>query len=429
MQKSTALKELLKDFSILYVEDEQIVRETLRDILARKVDTIYTAENGLMGLEIYKEKKPDIIITDIRMPLMDGISMAKEIKAIDPEAQIIVTTAHNELDILLDAIETGITQYLIKPIRSRQLITSLEKVADILNLKRSIDRKNKFIQNILNFQDNIILVTDGNYINTVNKAFLDFFGFKSIEEFREKAKCICEFFIEENGFICQPKSIDENWLETIIKNKVREPKVKMKNRYLEERIFIVKFACFPEIDSQYIVSFTDVTELENQRITFKALAYQDPLTKINNRLRLDVVLEKEIEIARKESISLSLVMLDIDFFKKVNDTYGHDMGDYVLIELTNLIKVRLRDNDMFARWGGEEFMIILPKSDAELAKEIAERLRVSVQNHKFEDVGTITCSFGVSELMANDTYTSFLKRVDDALYKAKNNGRNRVEKL
>jgi two-component system, cell cycle response regulator len=429
MKNSMGLKEVLKDYSVLYVEDEDIVRETLKDILARRIDKIYTAENGKVGLDIYKAKKPDIVITDIRMPLMDGITMAKEIKLINPDAQIIITTAHNELDILLDAIETGITQYLIKPIRSRQLINSLEKVADVLNLKRSIEKQNQFIQNILNFQDNIILVTDGFYINTSNKAFLDFFGFKNIEEFRENHKCICEFFIEENSFIYKPKNPSENWIENIIKNKIREPKVKMKNRYLEERIFIIKFAPLPEIKSEYIISFTDVTELENQRLTFKALAYKDPLTKINNRLRLDIILEKEIEIARKESISLALIMFDIDFFKKVNDNYGHDIGDYVLVELTNLIKVRLRDSDMFARWGGEEFMIVLPKTDAIIGKEIAERLRVSVETHHFEGVGKITCSFGISELMPNDDFTTFLKRVDDALYKAKRSGRNRVEQL
>ncbi len=429
MKRSVGLKELLSGYSILYVEDEEIVRETLKDILLRKIDNIYTAENGKIGLELYKEKNPDIVITDIRMPIMDGITMSKEIKKLNPDTQIIITTAHNELDILLDTIDIGITQYLIKPIRSKQLISSLEKVADILNLKKNIDRKNKFIQNILNFQDNIILVTNGNKINTYNKAFLDFFGFQNIDEFTENYKSICEFFIEEESFFSKPKNENENWINIIIRDKIREPKVKMKNRYSKERIFIIKFANFPEIENEYIISFTDVTDLENQRLTFKTLAYRDPLTKINNRLKLDIVLEKEIDIAQKKAISLSLIMFDIDHFKDVNDTYGHDIGDSVLIELTNLIGDKLRDTDMFARWGGEEFMIVLPNSNSKLATEIAERLKDSIQIFNFTGVNRITCSFGVSELKADDSYRTFLKRVDDALYRAKSNGRNRVEEL
>lgn len=417
-----------RDYSVLYVEDEDIVRETLAEILARKIKTIYTAENGESGLNKYIKYRPDIVITDIRMPILDGIEMSKRIKEIDSEVQILVTTAHNEVETLLEAIDIGITQYLIKPIRSRQLFKALDKVFEILDLKHAIERNNQFIQNILNLQDNIIIVTDGNKITTFNKALLKFFDVSSIEEFEKRYNSIQECFEDDNGFL---KNSKDNWIDTIIKNDVKEPKVKISRADGSQRILLIKHVLNPDNESEYIVSFTDITDIENQRLAFKALAYKDPLTQISNRLKLDAILERELEIAKSEKLPLSLIMFDIDHFKNINDTYGHDVGDSVLIELTDLISDKLRKNsDMFARWGGEEFMIVLPNANSKASFDIAERLREIIESHKFKEVGNITCSFGVSEFkLESDNFRTFTKRVDEALYKSKNSGRNRVERL
>jgi len=124
---------------------------------------------------------------------------------------------------------------------------------------------------------------------------------------------------------------------------------------------------------------------------------------------------------------LSLIMFDIDHFKKVNDTYGHAVGDYVLQTLTQIVKMDLRETDYLVRWGGEEFIIIAPDTDVRRAEILAERVRKSAEEYSFDQVGTVTVSFGVTQFTGDDTEDTFIKRTDDALYSAKRMGRNRVE--
>ncbi len=159
------------------------------------------------------------------------------------------------------------------------------------------------------------------------------------------------------------------------------------------------------------------------------LATTDSLTGIYNRMKFDTLLEEQIKIAKRYNEPLSVIFFDIDHFKKINDTYGHKIGDKVLIKLAKLIKSSIRSCDVFARWGGEEFIIYLPKTPLKESIEIAEKLKVIVSKHPFGEVEKITCSFGVSTLEEGDTQDSLLLRVDKALYNAKENGRNRVEFL
>lgn len=119
-------------------------------------------------------------------------------------------------------------------------------------------------------------------------------------------------------------------------------------------------------------------------------------------------------------------MFDIDHFKKVNDTYGHDVGDYVLESISKIIKTSVRETDIFARWGGEEFLILCAEINIENTEILAEKLRESIGTYNFENVGNITASFGVTIYDEKDDRDTFLKRVDEALYEAKENGRNRV---
>ena len=119
-------------------------------------------------------------------------------------------------------------------------------------------------------------------------------------------------------------------------------------------------------------------------------------------------------------------MLDIDFFKKVNDTYGHDIGDKVLIQLTNKIKHLIRDSDIFCRYGGEEFIIIMPHCTAKKALEKAEYIRKIVEKLTITPLKQLTISLGVTEVKKEDTIENMIKRVDKALYYSKENGRNRV---
>ncbi len=156
-------------------------------------------------------------------------------------------------------------------------------------------------------------------------------------------------------------------------------------------------------------------------------ALTDSLTGIPNRLYFDQQIEANMRSAQRYGMAFSLIMLDLDYFKQVNDHHGHTVGDRVLQEFGEIVKQQLRLTDQFARWGGEEFIIAAPHTQLNDALIVAERIRVAIAQYDFSTVGQVTASIGVIEYRAGETVITVLERVDNALYRAKANGRNRVE--
>jgi len=175
----------------------------------------------------------------------------------------------------------------------------------------------------------------------------------------------------------------------------------------------------------FLLTFIAALFLANYLQVKKAAIY-DLLTGIFNRSQFNAFFEQYMAQSRRYNEPLSLIFFDIDHFKRVNDTYGHEIGDAVLKELTKLIQMSIRESDTFARWGGEEFTILLPKTSLQEAVQIAEKLRQIIQNHTFPLPQRITCSFGVIEVEPNADVHSALQQVDKSLYKAKATGRNKV---
>ena len=164
---------------------------------------------------------------------------------------------------------------------------------------------------------------------------------------------------------------------------------------------------------------TKEKEIYHQSIT-------DSLTGVYNRWYFLEKLENEMERIRRKGGVCCLIMIDIDHFKSVNDRFGHNIGDKVLQHLVNTVKNRLRKMDTFARWGGEEFVIVLPDTFIEDAVTLAEELRITISQMKIPEVGYITASFGVGQYCDGDTIESLIERVDKMMYKAKHEGRNCV---
>ncbi len=153
----------------------------------------------------------------------------------------------------------------------------------------------------------------------------------------------------------------------------------------------------------------------------------DGLTRLANRFGLDAALKQELQRAQRYGGEFSIILLDVDRFKNVNDTHGHQVGDTVLVQFANVLRSCVRDTDVVGRWGGEEFLLICPGIGLELAKAMAERLRATISLLEFVNAGRITSSLGVTTHVPGDTVQSMLHRADQALYLAKENGRNRVE--
>lgn len=178
----------------------------------------------------------------------------------------------------------------------------------------------------------------------------------------------------------------------------------------------------------HYVSFSkDSTDRLKRELALKDLASRDPLTGLLNRRSGEHLLKQYDDEKRQSKKMLCLIMIDIDNFKKINDTFGHAVGDQILISSSQLLKNKARNTDSFIRWGGEEFLIIVQDSRLKDALEFAERIRKSIEQHTDQVVGRITASFGVAESSLDEGTASLLNRADKALYKAKLDGKNCVK--
>lgn len=175
-----------------------------------------------------------------------------------------------------------------------------------------------------------------------------------------------------------------------------------------------------------VVAFTDISQRKAMQQELERLATRDPLTGIYNRARLYELLDQSRAELERHGTPFSVIMLDIDRFKAVNDRYGHQAGDEVLRELTGRLNDTLRETDKLGRWGGEEFLVLAPHTDAPSAETLAERLRRVVAQARFERAGPLTISLGVATCQAGEQLEQLEERVDQAMYAAKQAGRNRV---
>lgn len=172
----------------------------------------------------------------------------------------------------------------------------------------------------------------------------------------------------------------------------------------------------------------DVNELLDSRSQeLETMAKTDPLTGAFNRQGIEEAIKNGLFEWRRASKPMSIVMMDIDHFKSINDKFGHATGDLVLSGISSLIKDRVRSTDLFARWGGEEFVLVCRNTRVNYAAHIAEKLRRMIEDAEFQDVNKVTASFGVASLREKATIDELFKAADEALYRAKKNGRNRVE--
>ncbi|MET0066596.1 MAG: diguanylate cyclase [Candidatus Thiodiazotropha sp.] len=176
---------------------------------------------------------------------------------------------------------------------------------------------------------------------------------------------------------------------------------------------------------QIIESHRDITETVEMERQLQHIAETDRLTQVYNRLKFDEELKNMIAWASLTHNRFGLIMLDLDHFKDINDTYGHDMGDQVLKNTVELLHNRIRKSDILARWGGEEFMIIAPLIGREELTHLVESLRAAIEHYMHKGIGKVTASFGASVITPSDNIDSLLKRVDSALYESKQKGRNR----
>ena len=313
-----------KNTKILIADDEEIIRNLLKEHLTDEGYNVLAVSSGEDALENFSRDPDCLVITDIRMGGMSGVQLLEEIKKLDSDAQVIIITSHASLDSAVATLRAGAYDYIFKPFED------LDQVTEVV--RRAMDKIDLIRQNRL-------------LVENLEKSNL-------------------------------------------------------------------------------------MMELANE--TLMELAVRDGLTGLFNLRHFRHILNEELSRAERYSRQLCLVMIDVDNFKNYNDTHGHPAGDEVLKALAGILNKRLRDVDRSARYGGEEFLVLLPETDLEKGRTVAEDLRVQMEEYPFrgresQPFGKVTISLGVAAFPQDGPDADTLIKVaDDALYRAKNRGRNRV---
>lgn len=405
-------KEILKDINVLYVEDEEDVREFTSKTISTIVNSVITAKNGKEGLDKFLENKDiNLILTDINMPKMGGLEMCAEIRKVDNEVPIVITSAHSDPDFLKKAIDVKVSAYAMKPIDLYHLLESMIKAVEPIFLRKKLEHINLTLENkveeairqtksILDAQDNMVILTDLENPIDANKKFFEFFQVDSLEAFLNKYNSIQEVFKKDNS-LSNKKIFEEtnNWITKLSQLNEIDRTVKIENKNGEDRIFTINIDDYEQKGEHYVISFTDITELKEKSNLLEYQANHDQLTGLFNRQKFNEIFNKEIKRERRYENNLSLIIFDIDNFKNFNDDFGHNIGDEVLKVISKVVLNNIREHDTVARWGGEEFLVLLPQTDEMGAKNVAEKIRTAIEEYENEIIPRqITASFGVTRL-------------------------------
>lgn len=391
---------------ILVVDDDPNLRKTLADILRVKGYENAVAATGAEAIAAAQREAFGLALIDLMLPDLPGIEVMARIKTISPLTEAIILTGHASMDTAIEATKQGAYSYLLKPYQMEDLLRIIAQGVERKQAREEILRLASFPNLLPSPVIELDAAGQVTYINpAAEKLFPDLPAMGQSHPLLHGAAAL--FAALRRG-----ERQDEESQEARIGDATYELHISYVPDIKLIRIYVV-----------------DITRRKQAEQEIYQLATTDSLTGIANRRAFSAVLAKELERARRYGVPLALVMYDLDHFKHVNDTHGHDVGDEVLQAVTGLVRENIRAHDVLARWGGEEFMLLMPQTDAPAAGRAAEKLRLAIAAHVFDKVGKLTVSFGVAAFEPRDDQASLLKRADDALYRAKAQGRNRVEVL
>ncbi|MDF1615765.1 diguanylate cyclase [Desulfurivibrio dismutans] len=380
-----------------------------------------------------------------------GWTVVTTVKRSEVIAPILITTFYYTLGVALVALILGGLQSRYLGKRLAEPLTRLGKriaeivegrpktgfeynqsnheIATIANhieelTERALQRKANELQTILESSRDGILVTDNHGRVTYANSHYKEMWHLPLEpplkaDVHHLATMIAGQIAEPESFFARAKALNSSLNEDTDKLNLNDGRV------------FEWFSC-PVMDEANMLegrlwNFRDITTRKRAEESLFRMATTDHLTELYNRQYFEAELAQALSRTQRYSSKISLVMFDVDHFKAVNDTYGHDAGDRVLYELGRRATATLRGPDTLARWGGEEFVVIMPETIATEAGQMAERLRLKTAGKPFPGVGSITISLGVTSIHPSDNSNTVLKRLDNALYEAKRSGRNRVE--
>jgi two-component system cell cycle response regulator len=447
---------------VLVVDDILANVRLLEAKLTSEYFEVCTAMNGADALEAVESFNPDIILLDVMMPGIDGIEVCRRIKS-NPKSQfipVIMVTALDQVEDRVRGLEAGADDFVTKPVNDAALFCRLKS---LVRLKMLIDElRGRNDEQLAGDQDQTPIdlsyaETGANIVVVDNRGIIadritdSLGGSHTLLPVTEPSEVIT---------LAQEKDIDLFIVSFDLLDHDSLRLCSQLRSFERTRQIPILVVSDPEDQSRlmraldmgvndYLHRPLDKLELKarvntqikrkryTDRLRFNVtrsmeLAVTDPLTGLYNRRHMDKQLEIHVANAAARGKPVSVLTVDVDFFKPINDTHGHDVGDRVLQELAVRLKAQVRAIDLCCRMGGEEFVVILPETDLQVGFTVAERLRRNIASKPFNAGAkqgplSITVSIGVAAYeTAADTPASILKRADEALYEAKRAGRNRV---
>lgn len=448
---------------ILVVDDILANVRLLEAKLSAEYFEVVTAMNGVDALEAVQRAKPDIVLLDVMMPGIDGIEVCKRLKA-DATTQhipVIMVTALDQMEDRVRGLEAGADDFLTKPVNDVSLfcriksLVRLKMLSDELRARAESSQSMGLVVTNANPNDSRpgnILVVDSRiaFIDRVRIALTGKHKVSAVIDPQDAIPSITESSdpfelvivnLDAEQFdglrLCsQLKSLEQTrQIPILIVVAPDDEQRLMRALDMGVNDYLIRPIDRQELLARVNTQVRRARYAEQLRISVQTsieMAATDALTGLYNRRYMETHLSHLVEHSINRGKPLSALAIDVDFFKPVNDTHGHDVGDKVLQELATRIRENIRNVDMPCRVGGEEFIIILPGTELHLAQKIGERIRKAIAAKPFSAgalSGTlnITVSVGLSTLAGpSDKVDDFLRRADQALYRAKREGRNRV---
>lgn len=451
---------------VLVVDDIELNARYLEILLRRDYYDVVHATSGPGALEILSDTSIDIVLLDVMMPEMDGFEVCRQIKSTPSTTHVpvVMVTTLGAPEDRVTGLQAGADDFLTKPVndvalmaRVRSLVR-LKHLTDEIRLRAETSAELGVDQGSMTISDGDAL--DGNILIAEEPGF-------SLELLQKTLAPDHRLTVVTNGDQVAATAGDGGFDLAILSfdlpdtdglglcgqlrsmARTRQMPILIMVEGFQEQILIKgldigvnDYLMRPiepnELSARIRTQIKRTRYAQRLRDSYRKsieLAITDPLTGLYNRRYLSSHLKKEIESAGKSEKPLSLAMMDVDFFKEVNDTHGHDVGDEVLTQIADRITKNLRGIDLACRVGGEEFVIVMPDTEGAFAYQVVDRLRRQMADDPFvvstdEGILHLTASFGVTQFGGDgDNGDDMLKRADSALYEAKDNGRNRVVPL
>ena len=470
---------------VLVVDDDLVIQMQLRYAMEKEGYKVIVASNGKIALDICLNSRPDIVLLDAMMPVMDGFTCCAQLHALDPNISILMITGLDDQDSVDEAFAVGAVDYITKPIhwgvlkqRVRRLLQmhwTMKELQDKIKQEQLIAKITHKIRTSLNLEmilsttvievrkllktDRVIVYRfqpDGSgYVivesvssewdSMLGRIFKDTYFFDKFEQcgdkYRQKNVYIIEDIDSAGISSCHMDLLTELQAKANLVVPIEQEnsiwgllvvyECSNPRKWAKSDINLLTQLTNPLVMAIKQAELYQQLEAANQKL--QQLASIDSLTQIPNRRSFDEVLEREWQRLQREQAPLSLILCDMDFFKNYNDTYGHQSGDDCLKEVAKILQqAAQRPGDLAARYGGEEFALVLPNTDTAGAVYVAETILSSIRTknliHESSKISSyLTLSLGIATIIpqSSSSLTWLIAKADEALYRAKLTGRDR----